>query len=63
MYIWPEPLSNQRFINRAENELEQSTIKSYFIEWAYATNITDHNEKKKLEQTVRKSLVANNLQS
>ena len=46
-----------RFIERAENELEQNTIKATFIEWAYESNITDHNEKKKLDHQVRTFLL------
>ena len=42
-----------RFINRAEKELEQETVKSIFVEWAFESNITDHNEKNKLAQQVR----------
>lgn len=42
-----------RFIERAEKELEQETIKSIFVEWAFESNITDHNEKNKLAQQVR----------
>ena len=43
-----------RFIDRAEEELEQNTIKAVFISWDYNTNITDHNEKIKLDYQVRK---------
>jgi len=37
------------FIDRAEKELEQNAIKSTFIEWAFATNITEETEKTKLD--------------
>ena len=43
-----------RFIDRVEEELEQNTIKAVFISWDYKTNITDHNEKIKLDYQVRK---------
>ena len=43
-----------RFIDRAEKQLEESRVKAVFIDWAYATNITDHNEKIKLDYQVRK---------
>ena len=42
-----------RFIDRAEKELEQETVESIFVEWAFESNITDHNEKNKLAQQVR----------
>ena len=42
-----------RFIERAENELEKSTIKQIFIEWDFESNITEATEKKKLEYQVR----------
>ena len=43
-----------RFIDRAEKELEQNAIKSYFIDWAFESNITEETEKKKLDYQVRK---------
>ena len=43
-----------RFVDRAEKELEQNTVKATFIEWAFESNITDHNEKIKLDFQVRK---------
>ena len=43
-----------RFINSAEKEQEEAAIRSIFIEWAFESNITDHNEKKTLEDKVRK---------
>ena len=49
-----------RFINRAEKELEQETVKSIFIEWAFESNITDLSEKNKLAQQVRKNLISRN---
>ena len=49
-----------RFINRAEKELEQETVKSIFTEWAFVTNITDHNEKNKLAQQVLMNLISRN---
>ena len=47
-----------RFIDKAEKELEQNAIKYVFISWAYKTNITDHNEKIKLDFQVRKYRVS-----
>ena len=47
--------SNQEafeFVAKAESELHEAGKKATKIEWAYATNITDENEKKKLENTV-----------
>ena len=41
-----------RFIEQAENELEESTIKQIFIEWDFESNITEATEKKKLEYKV-----------
>ena len=43
-----------RFIDRAEKQLEENRVKQVFIDWAYATNITDHNEKIRLDYQVRK---------
>ena len=43
-----------RFIDRVEEELEQNTIKAVFISWDYKTNITDHNERIKLDYQVSK---------
>ena len=43
-----------RFIKWAEKQLEENRVKQVSIEWAYATNITDHNEKIKLDYQVRK---------
>ena len=40
------------FVAKAESELHEAGKKATQIEWAYATNITDENEKKKLENTV-----------
>jgi len=37
------------FVTKAEAEFKEASIKASHIEWAYATNITDENEKKKLE--------------
>ena len=37
------------FVTRAEKELHEAAKKYTVIEWAYATNITDYNEKKRLE--------------
>ena len=42
------------FINQAEKQLEENRVKQVLINWAYATNITDHNEKIKLDYQVRK---------
>ena len=42
----------QKFINRAEEELWKSAQKHTIVEWAYASNITDHNEKEKLAYQV-----------
>lgn len=39
------------FVAKAESELHKAGKKATQIEWAYATNITDENEKKKLENT------------
>ena len=50
-----------RFIDRAEEELEQNTIKAVFIEWAFESNITDHNEKIKLDYQVRKLSMINHV--
>ena len=36
------------FVKKAEDELLEMTEKQIFIEWAYASNITDHNEKNSL---------------
>ena len=41
-----------RFLARAENELMVNAEKHTFVEWAYESNITDHNEKKKLAYQV-----------
>ena len=40
------------FLEGAESELLASTQKQTFIEWAYQSNITDHNEKVKLQYQV-----------
>ena len=40
------------FVTKAEAEFKEASIKASHIEWAYATNITDANEKKKLEYQV-----------
>ena len=45
------------FIARAESELLASTEKQTFVEWAYASNITDHNEREKLAYQVGKRCV------
>ena len=42
------------FIYQAEKQLEENHVKEVFIDWAYATNITDHNERIKLDYQVRK---------
>ncbi len=39
----------EEFVARAEKELIENTRKATVIEWAYYTNITDHNEKAKLD--------------
>ncbi len=44
-----------RFIERAESELWANTQKHTIVEWAYESNITDHNEKRKLDYQVRLS--------
>jgi hypothetical protein len=43
-----------RFIEKAEAELLKNTERQTFVEWAYESNITDHNEKIKLDYQVRK---------
>jgi len=35
------------FVTKAEAEFHEASIKASHIHWAYATNITDENEKKK----------------
>ena len=47
-----EEVRVKRFIDRAEVELLKNAEESTFIEWAYSSNITDHNEKVKVEQQV-----------
>ena len=42
------------FIDQAEQQLEENRVKQVLINWAYATNITDHNEKIKLDYQVSK---------
>ena len=42
------------FIYQAEKQLEENRVKQVLINWAYATNITDHNEKIKLDYQVSK---------
>ena len=42
------------FIDQAEKQLEENRVKQVLINWAYATNITDHNEKIKLDYQVSK---------
>lgn len=41
-----------KFVEHAEKELEQLSEKASFIEWNYATNLTDENEQKSLESQV-----------
>lgn len=41
------------FIAKAEQELWDNAVIATEIEWAYESNITDHNEKIKLKQQVR----------
>ena len=48
----------RRFIDRAENELQQSAIRGRFIAWDYESNITDHNQKKMLDDQVGKILLS-----
>merc|ERR1739838_471262 len=43
------------FVAKAESELHEAGKKATQIEWAYATNITDENERKKLENTSKKT--------
>jgi hypothetical protein len=43
-----------RFIEKAEAEMLNNAERHTFIEWAYSSNITDHNEKIKLDSQVRK---------
>jgi hypothetical protein len=40
------------FVTKFEAELEKATQKYSDIQWAYATNITDYNEKNQLEYQV-----------
>ena len=40
------------FIDQAEKQLEENRVKQVLINWAYATNITDHNEKIQLDYQV-----------
>ena len=42
------------FVEKAEAELSEAAKKAVEIEWNYATNITDENEKIKLDYTVSK---------
>ena len=42
------------FIDQAEKQLEENRVKQVLINWAYATNITNHNEKIKLDYQVSK---------
>ena len=48
-----EEVRLKKFIDSAEVELLKNAEDSTFIEWAYASNITDHNEKIKVEQQVQ----------
>ena len=48
-----EEIRLKRFIDNVESEMLANTEKATFVEWAYASNITDHNEKIKIEQQVR----------
>ena len=41
------------FVTRAEKELHINGIEGTKVAWAYASNITDHNEKIQLEFQVR----------
>ena len=43
-----EEIRLSKFIDKAEAELWKNAQKSVLIEWAYESNITDHNEKVKL---------------
>ena len=40
------------FVEQAEKELHEAAKNFTIISWAYASNITEHNEKKQLEYTV-----------
>ncbi len=46
----------ENFLRTAEEELRASAEKGTFVEWAYASNITDHNEKVKLKFQVSQRL-------
>ena len=41
-----------KFIDDAEQRLLENAEKHTFVEWAYESNITDHNEKIKLRYQV-----------
>ena len=49
-----------KFITQAEAELWKLTQKHTVVEWAYASNITDHNEKEKLEFQASLWRISNN---
>ncbi len=49
----PEERRAAEFVARAEEELLRDTQKATIVAWAYYTNITDHNEKARLEYQVR----------
>ena len=40
------------FLEQAEKELHESAKKYVIIEWAYASNITDHNEEERKKYNV-----------
>ncbi len=42
-----------QFVTRAEAELEKAAQEYTVISWAYATNITDYNEKRSLDYQVK----------
>jgi hypothetical protein len=51
-YSWqfnPEEERVVAFLVEAEEELRNANEQFQFIDWAYSTNITDENEKKKTE--------------
>ena len=49
----------ENFVKRAEKELHEAGKISTVIEWAYASNITDYNEKRRLENQVSFCLFSN----
>ncbi len=48
----PEEVRAEEFVARAEEQLLANTQKATLVEWDYYTNITDHNEKARLEYQV-----------